>query len=202
MLTYGDLKLMNSSQAKQIESYNKMASEYCFWGWSAKVLLDSVNILRRERERALRSHKGATFPRVVSPEELTEEVEWMLQAFAIECLLKGLVVKGGGKIAEKGNLVKKCKTHNFEKLIKQVNPVMDKNNISINIDLQQILQKLSSVAILGRYPIARNYSSLTFSEKENVVGYDNPSVLITDDEKSLVDDFTSKLLKILTEEGG
>lgn len=187
-----------NNKPKQIESFNEMANNYCFWEDRADTLLKSANILRREREREIRSHKGLSGYRC-PPEYFTEEVEWMLKAFAIECLLKGLFVKSGHKIAENGKCIKVGKNHDLENLAKHV---VGENNIPIN--LQEALRKLSSVAILGRYPTAMDCQLLKFSNEKNHCAYDDSVVLITDDEQSLIDTFTSELLRKLklTKEGG
>lgn len=178
--------------SKQIKSFSQMANDYTFWEWTANALLVSAGVLKREGERALHSHKGASFPRVVSPEELTKEVEWMLQAFAIECLLKGLFVKGGHKIVKNGEYkgVPNVGDHDLVNLAKNVIGNMSKKH-------NDALRKLGLIGkSIGRYPIAKKSGDLKFSEEENDVGYDD-SVLITNKEQSLIDTFTSELLRKL-----
>lgn len=177
-----------------------MANNYRFWEHSADALLKSASILRREREREIRSHKGLSGSYRCPPEYFTEEVEWMLKAFAIECLLKGLRLKNGHKIAENGKCIKVGRNHDLMDLAKNV---MGENYIPIN--LQEALRKLSAVAILGRYPTAvKNNELLKFYDEENTIGYVDSSVLIADDEQSLIDTFINELLKKLklTKEGG
>ena len=191
---------MNTSQAKQIDSYNKIANNYLSWDWTAKALLESANILRKERDLAWQSCKGATFPRTVPPAALTEEVVWMLQAFAIECLLKGLFVKGGNKIAENGaykGVDGVADNHDLEMLAKHV--MGNEHNNVFNV-----LRKLEWIGKnIGRYPVAKKSSdskfSAEFSNEKNDYGYDINSVVLTDAEQSLVDTFIKELLRKLTE---
>ena len=186
-----------NNKPKQINSFNEMANNYCFWEYSADALLKSASILRREREREIQAHKGLSGSYRCPPEYFTEEVEWMLKAFALECLLKGLLVKSGHKIAENGKL-KVNRNHALKNLA--IN-VMGENNIQSN--LQEALRKLSAVAILGRYPTAVNNNDLLkFCDEENTLGYVDSSVSITADEKSLIDTFISELLRKLKEEIG
>ena len=188
-----------NDDSKQIESpFDMMANNCTFWECKANALLKSANILKRERERALQSHKGATFPRSVSPEELTEEVEWMLQAFAIECLLKGLFVKGGHKIVENDEYkqVPNAGDHDLVNLATEIMGTMSKEH-------NNVLRKLGLIGrTVGRYPIPKKRSELRFCDEENALEIDDPSVQITDDEQSLIDTFTSELRKKLTEKGG
>jgi hypothetical protein len=187
-----------NDDSKQIESYNKMGNNYAFWEWSAKGLLESAKILRREREREWRLHKGRSGGYVCPPEYFTEEVEWMLQAFAIECLLKGLFVKGGHEIVKNGKYkgVPNAGDHDLVNLAKEIMGTMSKEH-------NNVLRKLGLIGkTVGRYPIPKKRSKLRFCDEENALGIDDPSVQIADNEQSLIDTFINELLRKLTEKGG
>ena len=184
---------MNTSERKQRESFDKMANDYRFWQYSAEALLGSANILRREREREMQTHKGSKSGYRCPHEYLTEEVELMLKAFTIECLLKGLWVKAGHKIAENGKYKKVIQgdEHNLRNLAEKVLG-------GISEEDGDVLARLGSIGkTLGRYPVARSYKELEFSNKENTLGYSN-SWQITNDKESFIDTFADELLRKLS----
>jgi hypothetical protein len=109
----------------------------------------------------------------------------MLWAMAVEDLFKAMLLKSGEKLYENGEY-QKAKGRNDHKLDKLANMISKKNLFIFSIDEMNLLQRLSSYIIIGRYPVPTRAS-----EQENGMGWCIP----VDDE--LYDNLVGKIWNVL-----
>lgn len=141
---------------KQItpKNFDQRGNSFKNWIITARELLASAIVLRREREK-VEEPKVAGVSK--APMEcLTFWVELMLCAFAIECLLKALWLKKGNQIAKDGVYCKILTKENHDLVA-----LCQKVAFPINSVEEKILTKLSELGrATGRYPISRNFTQM------------------------------------------
>ena len=137
---------------EQIRQFDMAGNLPITWQLAADSLLAAARILKDHRVRFDPCHLqvGDTVPdegKVLFP-------ELMLRGFAVECLLKGLYVKAGNKLASGGKYlgVKGASDHNLLQLAITV-------GLTLASAQRDVLKRLSIIMVgAGRYPITKDWS--------------------------------------------
>ena len=93
------------------------------------------------------------------------EVSFYLLALAVECMCKAALIRGGGEAVDnKGNLLRKFKTHNLRQLAKAAGLEANKDDLEVLALLQRFLDWR------GRYPIPTNWKDFDPFVGVNLLG--------------------------------
>ena len=144
-----------------IEIHSRVGNNRQNWIHTAQTLFAGSKVLKRERERSLRSGQP-------SIEMFTVWMEIMLVAFGIECLIKAIWIKQGNQLARDGRYIPivKNERHQLVKLCGAVGISLDPREVNA-------LKQMSEIAgSIGRYPIGRRASqtaprSVSWSSKDD-----------------------------------
>ncbi len=147
----------------EIKDFDEVANDHRSWRNTARSLLQAANTLK-ERNVAV------NYPNGIRPKEphhvppyIGTWPELMLDAFAIECLLKGLWVKSGQKIARDGKLIKQCfpANHDLVAMLQKVGAPSQPRQL-------ETLRRLSVIAeAVARYPIASDWRKTSVQQSSN-----------------------------------
>jgi len=140
------------SEDRQIEMYETYGNNFRSWLISADNLLAASRVLKKQRDEFDESQLkiGDSEPdeiKVLFP-------ELMLRGFAIECLLKSIWLKNGGKLTANGEYkgIPGANSHDLLQL-------SDANKISFTKTQRDVLKRLSLIMVSsGRYPISKKWS--------------------------------------------
>lgn len=122
------------------------ANNFLIWKLKAEELVAAAVILANnreiERKKFLKERKMTNSVDTFLP-------ELMMWAYSIECLLKAVYLKTGGKLIQEKKLIPKWGSHNLVQFAHDV-------GIKLSDDETGILKELTIVATsIGRYPIAK-----------------------------------------------
>ncbi|MFA5909672.1 MAG: hypothetical protein WC815_12915 [Vicinamibacterales bacterium] len=137
---------------KQIAMYDWAGNSVETWTASAHSLFAAAGVLRRARDIASAVPLNIDDP--VPDDALTHPAEIMLRGYAVECLLKGLWVKRGNRLALSGILQKilGVGSHNLVQLA-------DKLACKCTPAERDVLKRLSLfMTSAGRYPIPTDWT--------------------------------------------
>lgn len=139
------------SDKRQIDNYDYVGNDPMSWQITAGKLLAAVEVLKRARD----NYYETTIHELKKDDPIPSEgrilnSEIMLRGFAMECLLKGVYVKQGNKLAANGRLVK-IQGVGSHKLIQ----LAQKIHFELTAKEQNLLMRLEVyITSAGRYPIS------------------------------------------------
>ena len=126
--------------------YDDTANDPMAWLLTADNNLIAADTLENAKQAALKA------PRQSEPIMRTAWVSVMLRAFAVECLLKGIHVTGGGALSQSGKISGFPGKHDLVAMWKYVKLP------ALTPDQERVLTKLTDVSTsLGRYPVAMTW---------------------------------------------
>lgn len=138
------------------QEFDKRGNDHIEWAFTADSLLTASNFLC-EHSYHLKTDWPSLYERFPTFDEIrVSDVTLMLRAMAVECLLKALWLKGGGRLAENGRYrpVPWARDHD---LVSLSNAVLGKVGMEISEQEQRFLERLSRNITAGRYPIQKNW---------------------------------------------
>lgn len=144
------------SEKRQIENYGRVANEPYTWLSSAQDLLTACDFLLPHN--AIVNHDWGTVGGPPPPSETIRisGVIGMLRAMAIGCLLKGIWVKSGEKIAEDGEF-KRIPGSRQHDLVQLADVVDARFSLGLSPKDRELLGRLSLYNSSGRYPIPSHW---------------------------------------------
>lgn len=171
---------------EQKNDFDRMANDYKQWFQKARALHFSAKELFKiydNTRKDMMEHDGGNVPIsfFISDQVL------LLEGFAIECLLKGLYIADGKKLASDGKIINPVrKSHDLIRWC-------DLTNASLN-DRERILFETLSLLITsyGRYPVPMKYADNPL-EKTKERGY-KPRYVWSHDDMILIDNFIISIL--------
>ena len=172
---------------QQKDDFDRIANDFKHWFQKARSLHFSAKELFKIYEKTLKEMQKNERGSVPISFFISDQV-LLLEGFAIECLLKGLYIADGEKIAEDGKL-RNSLARKSHKLLSWCNLT----NIELN-DRQKELFKTLSLVITsyGRYPVPMKYENNPL-EKTKERGY-KPRYIWSYDDMVLIDNFIISIL--------
>lgn len=138
------------------QEFDKRGNDQIEWAFTADSLLTASNFLCQHSYH-LKPDWPSLSERFPTFDELrVSDVIIMLHAMAVECLLKALWLKGGGRLAKNGKY-QNVTSKNDHDLVSLSNAVLGKLGIEISKEEQDFLERLSRNITAGRYPIQKNW---------------------------------------------
>lgn len=137
------------------EFFDTSGNNLDLWYWKSLALLSSAEAVE---------NSCGQIPS--NPKDEEEVVEWMevhgvsrmLRGMALECLLKALWLKHGGRLSDKGEYrsIPGTKDHDLCSL---ENKIAEKVDTGLNTEEKRLLARLSFFIVAGRYPIPKSISA-------------------------------------------
>lgn len=122
------------------------------WQMQAHILISAANVLWNRYNARSRARFPAT-PRQRQIRWFAGEVQpWpamMLDGFAIENLLKGLLLAEGAQATQGGRIDRSIRTHNLTALCTRAHITLDQRE-------EELLERVKRMMELGRYPVGAN----------------------------------------------
>lgn len=141
------------------ENHNKIGNVPIIWKYYSEFLFKASKDLYDQFKKHLEVDFTSIQVGDPAPIELSFfRVVYMFRAMALECLFKGLWLKGGGILVQNGKL--KNITGNDHNLRSLANKVSKKIDLKISKEEKGLLDKLSRYIIAGRYPIPKKWQNL------------------------------------------
>lgn len=138
------------------KEFDKRGNDKIEWAFTADSLLAASNFLCQHSYH-LKPDWPSLSERFPTFDEIrVSDVIIMLRAMAVECLLKALWLKGGGRLAKNGRY-RKIPSSRDHDLVSLSNTVLGKLSIEISKEEQDFLERLSRNITAGRYPIQKNW---------------------------------------------
>jgi len=145
-----------NSKPSELKTFNDRGNNYREWLHTADDLLAAINFLCKHSYH-LSPNWGSIMEHFPNYNELRiTGVILMLRAMMVECLLKALWLKGGGKLAYDGKYRKIPDTNDHAPLT-LVDKVSEKIPLTLCADERDFLKRLSHNIVSGRYPIHKDW---------------------------------------------
>ncbi len=151
------------SEKDQIAEFDEIGNDYFSWQDTALELLHAADVLK---ERTIQTK----YPEGIEPREphhlpryIGSWTELMLYSFAIECLLKGLWVRKGNKLAQNGRYLGliRPENHDLVAMLKKVGVPCQQHH-------EETLHRLSVLTnAVARYPISKYWKNTRFKTWSN-----------------------------------
>jgi hypothetical protein len=145
------------SEQKQLELYMRAGNNYGSWLLSADSLLASARILSSSFDPCLDLTVGNKLP---DKAKIFSTI-FLLYGFCIECLFKGLWVKNGNIIVEKGKYIGIPGVNDHK-----LHELAERNDFSVSKREKDALISLSIIITSsGRYPISKNWTDTKIQKR-------------------------------------
>lgn len=171
-------------------NYHKVGNSHIAWKLSAQDLLISSEFLFQQYKTIDPSNVSDH----IKPEGRVLEVLKMLRGMALECLFKAIYLKNGGRLVKDGKYRKIPDTNDHDLVLIAEN-VLEPAGFAITENQNEILKKLSSSIVGGRYPIHRIWEPKKMNIHSNTGLFQN--MWSIPDDEDIFEDFVCLLQKLL-----
>ncbi len=181
---------MNNKQIEK-QTFESRGNNLREWLHTADDLLAAIRFLCQHSYH-LSPNWGSTTEHFPSYDELRiTGVILMLRAMAIECMLKALWIKGGGKLVFDDKYQRIPDTNDHE-LFTLANAVSAKINLKLSANEDDFLKRLSRNIVSGRYPIQKNWQ-IHLQPQAGGDERRDPDFMVPDFDNDLFNSIISKL---------